>query len=131
MNKSNYSYWKVVNLSFDQAIERVTEELQKEGFGILTQVDVTATMKNKLDVDFKPYRILGACNPNFAYQVLQKEEQIGLMLPCNFIVYVNDKGETIVASVNPLSTMKAVNNENLMEFAEMVNLKLQSVIQSL
>ena len=97
MEKTNYGFWKTVNLGFEEAITKVTEELKKEGFGILTEIDVTATFKNKLDVDFKPYKILGACNPPNAYKALQAEEQIGLMLPCNVIVYVDDNDKTNVA----------------------------------
>jgi uncharacterized protein (DUF302 family) len=130
MNKTNFSYWKKVEIPFEQAIEKVTEELQKEGFGILTQIDVTATLKNKLDIDFKPYRILGACNPPIAHKVLQQEEQIGLMLPCNFVVYVNDASETIVACINPNASIKAVGNDALVSFADLVDSKLQNVINA-
>ena len=130
MNTTNYSYWKKSDMPFESTIEKVTEELQKEGFGIITQIDVTATMKNKLNVDFKPYRILGACNPPIAHQVLQNEEQIGLMLPCNFIVYVNDSNETIVACINPNASIKAVGNNGLNEFAELVDSKLKKVIEA-
>jgi len=110
MEKSNYAFVKTVRQTFDEAVEKVTEELKQEGFGILTEIDVTATLKKKLDVDFKPYKILGACNPPSAYKALQAEEQIGLMLPCNVIVYVNDAGETVVAAVDPVASMQAVNS---------------------
>jgi uncharacterized protein (DUF302 family) len=99
MKITSYGFSKVVNLSYDKAIEKVTEELKKEGFGVLTEIDVKETLKKKLDVDFKPYKILGACNPPNAYKALQAEEQIGLMLPCNVIVYVNDNVETVVAAI--------------------------------
>ncbi|NHZ84669.1 MAG: DUF302 domain-containing protein, partial [Planctomycetia bacterium] len=94
MKNTNYSFWKSTDLSYEDAIERVTKLLQEDGFGILTEIDVKATMKKKLDIDINPYKILGACNPPNAYKALQAEEQIGLMLPCNVIIYVNDKNET-------------------------------------
>ena len=107
----------------------MTEELKKEGFGILTEIDVKATLKKKLNVDFKPYRILGACNPPFAYKSLLAEEQIGLMLPCNVIVYINDNGETVVAAVDPIASMKAIDNPELGEVAETIQGKLKSIIE--
>lgn len=130
MNTS-YGFSKVVNLGYDEAIAKVTDELKKEGFGVLTEIDVKATLKKKLDVDFKPYKILGACNPPFAYKALQSEEQIGLMLPCNVIVYVNDEGKTVVAAVDPIASMQAVKNESLGEVAETIQGKLKKVISSL
>ena len=130
MNKS-YGFSKVVNLGYDEAIEKVTDELKKEGFGVLTEIDVKATLKKKLAVDFKPYKILGACNPPFAYKALQSEEQIGLMLPCNVIVYVNDEGKTVVAAVDPIASMQAVKNESLGEVAETIQGKLKKVISNL
>lgn len=131
MEQTNYRFSKVVNLGYDKAIEKVTEELKKEGFGILTEIDVKETLKKKLDVDFKPYKILGACNPPFAYKSLQAEEQIGLMLPCNVIVYVNDKNETVVAAIDPIASMQAVKNESLGEVAETIQGKLKTVISNL
>lgn len=131
MKSTTYGFSKVVNLGYNEAIEKVTEELKKEGFGVLTEIDVKETLKKKLDVDFKPYKILGACNPPFAYKALQSEEQIGLMLPCNVIVYVNDNNETVVAAINPIASMQAVKNENLGEVAETVQGKLKKVINSI
>lgn len=131
MEQTNYGFSKVVNLGYDEAIEKVTDELKKEGFGVLTEIDVKETLKKKLDVDFKPYKILGACNPPFAYKSLQAEEQIGLMLPCNVIVYVNDNKETVVAAINPIASMQAVKNETLGEVAEMIQGKLKNVINSI
>ena len=131
MKPTNYGFSKVVNLSYAEAIEKVTDELKKEGFGVLTEIDVKETLKKKLDVDFKPYKILGACNPPFAYKALQSEEQIGLMLPCNVIVYVNDEGKTIVAAIDPIASMQAVKNESLGEVAETIQGKLKSVISKL
>lgn len=131
MEQTNYAFSKTVNLGYDEAIEKVTDELKKEGFGVLTEIDVKATLKKKLDVDFKPYKILGACNPPFAYKALQSEEQIGLMLPCNVIVYVNDNNETIVAVIDPIASMQAVRNEQLEEVAETIQGKLKKVIGNL
>ena len=129
MKQTEYGFTKTVGLSFEQAIKKVTEELKKEGFGILTEIDVQATLKNKLDVDFTPYKILGACNPPSAYKALQAEEQIGLMLPCNVIIYVNDAGETVVAAVDPIASMQAVENPALGEVAQTIQAKLKAVIE--
>ncbi len=131
MEQTNYGFLKVVNLSYDEAIEKVTDELKKEGFGVLTEIDVKETLKKKLDVDFKPYKILGACNPPFAYKSLQAEEQIGLMLPCNVIVYVNDKNETVVAAIDPIASMQAVKNDKLVDVAVTIQGKLKNVISNL
>ena len=131
MQKTNYAFTKVVSYSYDEALERVAEALQKEGFGVLTEIDVKATMKKKLDVDFRPYKILGACNPPLAYKALQAEEQIGLMLPCNVIVFVNEAGETVVSAVDPMASMQAVVNESLGEVAAAVEDKLKKVIETL
>lgn len=131
MEQINYGFSKVVDLGYEEAIEKVTEELKKEGFGILTEIDVKETLKKKLDVDFKPYKILGACNPPFAYKSLQAEEQIGLMLPCNVIVYVNDDNETIVAAIDPMASMQAVKNDKLGEVAETIQSKLKKVVERL
>ncbi len=131
MKQTNYGFSKTVDLGFQEAIEKVTEELQKEGFGILTEIDVQATLKKKLDVDFKPYKILGACNPPNAYKALQSEEQIGLMLPCNVIVYVNDDGKTVVAAVDPIASMQTVANSELNEVAITVQYKLKNVVNNI
>ena len=131
MKQTNYAFITTVDLGYEETIEKVTAELQKEGFGILTEIDVQATLKKKLDVDFRPYKILGACNPPNAYKALQAEEQIGLMLPCNVIVYVNDEGKTVVAAVDPVASMQAVQNEKLGEVANNIRNKLKSVISAL
>jgi len=130
MKQTNYGLSKTSQLSYEQALEKVTAELQKEGFGVLTEIDVKATLKKKLDVDFKPYKILGACNPPFAYKALQAEEQIGLMLPCNVIVYVNDAGETVVSAINPMASMQTVQNPDLEGIGSQVAEKLRRVIQA-
>lgn len=131
MEQTNYGFTKIVKIGYQEAIDKVTEELKKEGFGVLTEIDVKATLKKKLDINFKPYKILGACNPTFAYKALQTEEQIGLMLPCNFIVYVNDNNETVVATINPIVSMKAVKNDKLGEIAETIQSKLKNVINNI
>ncbi len=125
-----YYFSKALDLPFEEAILRVTEELKKEGFGVLTEIDVKATLKKKLDVDFRDYRILGACNPSFAYQALLAEPQIGLMLPCNVVVQAGENGQTIVSAIDPLASMQAVENESLGQVAEQVKAKLQKVIEN-
>ncbi len=124
-----YGFSKTVSLSHERAIERVTEELKKEGFGVLTTIDVRDTLKKKLNVDFKKYVILGACNPPFAHKALQIDEQIGLLLPCNVIVYEKE-GKTVVAAFDPLSMTKVMDNEMVRPVAEEVKQKLQRVIDS-
>ncbi len=122
-----YGYKKQVNASFEGALEKTREELQKEGFGILTEIDVKTTLKKKLDVDYDNYLILGACNPPFAYQALQAEKDIGLLLPCNVIVYEQD-GETFVSAIVPTVAMGVVDNEDLRGIAVQVEEKLKKVI---
>lgn len=121
----------VKNTSFEEAIEKVTEELKKEGFGVITEIDVTDTLKKKIDVDFKKYRILGACNPHFAYQALQHEDKIGTMLPCNVIVQEQDNGDIEVSAVDPIASMSSVKNENLGSMAQEVQDKLRRVVEGL
>ncbi|TVZ28781.1 uncharacterized protein (DUF302 family) [Gillisia sp. Hel_I_86] len=128
---SYYFEKTLTNVSFDEAIEKVTEELKKEGFGILTEIDIKATLKKKLDVDFYNYRILGACNPPFAYKALQAEDKIGTMLPCNVIVQEREKGIIEVSAVDPAASMSAVENEALNEVAFQVRDKLEKVIEKL
>jgi len=127
----SYFFRKTVDASFDQAISRISEELAKEGFGILTEIDVQATLKKKLDVDFRKYRILGACNPTFAFRALQKEAYIGTMLPCNLIVQEYEDGRVEVAAVDPVASMQAVRNADLAEIATQIRSKLQQVIDRL
>lgn len=132
----SYHFSKTVNKDFDTAIADVTEELKKEGFGILTQIDVKETLKKKLDVDpiaigFRNYKILGACNPHLAYQALSVEDTIGTMLPCNVIVRERQNGEVEVSAVDPVASMMAVKNEKLGDVAADVKERLKRVIQSL
>ena len=126
-----YYFSKTLNCSFEEAISRTTDELQKEGFGILSEIDVQQALKKKLNVDFKKYKILGACNPPYAYQALQLEEKIGTMLPCNVIVLENDQGQVEIAAVDPMASMQAIKNPHLQEVAEQVQAKLKKVIDSL
>lgn len=123
-----YSIEKITNYSFEEAVERVTEELKKEGFGVLTEIDVQATLKKKLDVDFEKYRILGACNPSYAYKALQAENKIGTMLPCNIIVREQAPGRVEVAAVNPIASMMAVENLSIKEIASEITKKMEQVI---
>ena len=126
-----YYFSKVLNVSFDEAISKVTDALKKEGFGILTDIDVKEALKKKLNVDFKKYRILGACNPPFAYQALQAEDKIGTMLPCNVVVQEHAEGNVEVAAVDPVASMMAIDNPKLRGIAEQVRMKLKKVIDSL
>ncbi|HTY37520.1 MAG TPA: DUF302 domain-containing protein [Bacteroidota bacterium] len=125
-----YGMSKEVSLSYDAAIEKLAEELKKEGFGILTSIDVKETLKKKLDVDVQKYIILGACNPPFAYRALQAEEQIGLLLPCNVIVY-EKAGKTIVGVFDPMSMMALLDNAAIKPIAEEITLRLSRVLQAI
>ena len=120
-----------LNMPYEEAIERATAALKEEGFGVLTEIDVKATMKKKLDVDFRRYVILGACNPNLAYQALQSELEIGLLLPCNVIVYETDEGQAVVSIVDPLSMLGVVESPQLDPVANEANARLQRVIEAL
>jgi uncharacterized protein (DUF302 family) len=127
----SYYFNKTISLPFDEAIARVTEELKKEGFGVLTEIDVKATLKKKLDVDFRNYRILGACNPPFAHQALLAEDKIGTMLPCNVIVQELAPGTVEIAAIDPVASMSAVENPGLAQIGMQVRAKLQKVVESL
>jgi uncharacterized protein (DUF302 family) len=126
----NYGFKKSLDLSFDKAIEKVTAELKKEGFGVLTEIDVKEVLKKKLDVDFPRYQILGACNPPNAYKSLQAEEDIGLMLPCNVVVYEKDD-RSVVSVIKPTAAMGMIDNPELSEVAQKVEEKLKRVFDSL
>ncbi len=125
-----YGYTKKVGLTFDEAVKRTREELSKEGFGVLTEIDVKKTLKTKLDVDYDDYLILGACNPPFAYQALQAEKEVGLLLPCNVIVY-RDGGETFVSTILPTDAMSIVDNDALGVVAVEVEEKLKKVVDNI
>jgi uncharacterized protein (DUF302 family) len=128
---TKYYFNKTLDLSLEDATARVKEELMKEGFGVLTEIDMQATLKKKLDVNIRPYRILGACNPPFAHKALQAEPNIGIFLPCNVIVQDAGNGRTEVAAVDPLVVMSRVDNPALEPVAKEVQAKLQRVIQNL
>jgi uncharacterized protein (DUF302 family) len=127
----SYYFSKIINESFDRAIVKVVVSLKNEGFGVLTEIDVKETLKKKMNVDFQKYRILGACNPAFAYKALKAEDKIGTMLPCNVIVQEISEGEVEIAAVDPVASMKAVENPALFEIAKQVQEKLKKVIKSL
>ena len=119
----NYHFSKIVKVPFEQAITSVVEGLKREGFGILTDIDVEATLKNKLGADFRPYCILGACSPPLAYRALQLEDKIGTMLPCNVIVQEHADGTVEVSAVDPVASMQAIENPGLAEVAKEVQAK--------
>lgn len=127
----SYYINKSVKEEFEVVIERVSELLKEEGFGVLTEIDVQTVLKNKIDVDFRKYRILGACNPHYAYRALQAEDKIGTMLPCNVIVQELSPGEIEVAAVDPIASMASVGNKALLEMATEVKDKLGHVIEQL
>lgn len=126
-----YYFNKTIEGSFDKVCQRAIEILKKEGFGVLTEIDVKEILKKKLDVDFRKYKILGACNPSFAYKALQTEDKIGIMLPCNVIVQEITEDEIEVAAVDPIASMQAVQNPNLEGIALQVQQKLKKVIQDI
>lgn len=123
-----YYFSKQTDLSFEDAIDKVSEELKKEGFGILTEIDVKATLKKKLNVNFRNYKILGACNPPFAFEALQTEALVGAMLPCNVVVQEIDNGKIEIAAVDPVSSMQAINNPELKKIAGKIQQKLKTAI---
>jgi uncharacterized protein (DUF302 family) len=127
----SYYFNKTIAVPFDEAVERVKAELKKDGFGVLTEIDVKKTLHEKLGVDFRPYRILGACNPPFAYKALMAEDKIGTMLPCNVIVQELAPGQVEVAAIDPLASMAAVKNEDLGAIGLEVREKLKAVVERL
>src|SRR3989337_894059 len=127
----SYHFSKKLVVPFDQAVARVTDALKREGFGVLTDIDVSATMKAKLGWHFRPYRILGACNPQLAHRALQLEDKIGTMLPCNVIVQQHEGGGVEVSAVDPVASMQAIKNSGLAELAKLVQAKLKKVVEGL
>ncbi len=127
----SYSISTEVDLSYDEALEKVTEELQKEGFGVLTEIDVKKTLKEKLDVDVSRYKILGACNPSLAHKALLAEPGVGLLLPCNVIVYESEDGVTNVAAINAEAMLGVVNRDDIAPIAQDVNKRLKRVIDNM
>lgn len=128
---TEYGIRKTLDCSYDEAVTKAREELAKEGFGILTEIDVKATLKKKLDEDFRNYIILGACNPPFALRALNLETEIGLFLPCNVIVYENDDAEVVVSAVDPLVMMSMIDTPGLDEVAKEIREKLENVIAAM
>lgn len=127
----NYYFSKLLPLGFEQAVERTTEALKKAGFGIITEIDVKDTLKKKIGVDFRNYRILGACNPALAYEALQLEDKVGTMLPCNVVVQEVAPDKTEVAAIDPVASMQAIDNPRLAQSAARVQAMLRGVIESL
>ncbi len=126
---TSYGFSKETTYAFDEAIARATEELDKEGFGVLTTIDVKETLKKKIDIDFRNYTILGACNPPFAHKALTAEEEVGMLLPCNVIVYEKD-GKTVVGAFDPMTITKVSGNDALKEIATEIEARLRRVIQA-
>ena len=127
----SYHFSKIVDMPFEDAVAATTDALKEHGFGVLTEIDVRATLKKKLDVDYRPYRILGACNPTMAYQALQAEDKIGTMLPCNVIVQQREDGKVEVSAVDPVASMQAIDNPTLGDIARQVQGMLRQVIDDL
>jgi uncharacterized protein (DUF302 family) len=127
----SYYFSKIVPLGFDDAVKRTIEALKREGFGIITEIDVKDTLKKKLNIDFRDYRILGACNPTLAHEALQIEDKVGTMLPCNVVVQDVGGGRTEVAAIDPVASMQAIENQRLKQAAVRVQAKLKKVIDSL
>ncbi|MFC1974789.1 DUF302 domain-containing protein [Chloroflexota bacterium] len=128
---TDYGLRAKLNVSYEEAIEKTTVALKEEGFGVLTEIDVKATLKKKLDADFQRYMILGACNPPLAYQALQNELEIGLLLPCNVIVYETEPGQSVVSVVNPMAMLGVVENEALQKVADEAQARLTRVVDKL
>jgi uncharacterized protein (DUF302 family) len=127
----NYAFSTVVDASYDDAVSKVRDALKEEGFGILTEIDVKETLKKKLDKDFRKYIILGACNPPYAYRSLNADLDVGLLLPCNVIVYETDDKKAYVAAINPVSALEIIQNQELKDIAQEVSEKLKRVIKQL
>jgi uncharacterized protein (DUF302 family) len=126
-----YGFSKKLDMPYEQAVAKVTAALKEEGFGVLTEIDVKATLKKKLGADFRRYVILGACNPPFAYQALQAELEIGLLLPCNVIVYETEDGGSVVSAMNPMAALGVVDNPAMNDVAEQVTAKIKRAVDSL
>jgi uncharacterized protein (DUF302 family) len=123
-----YAFTTVLNISYEDAISKVTDALKEEGFGVLTEIDVKATLKKKLGVDFRKYVILGACNPPYAYRTIQTDLDVGLLLPCSVIVYETDDKKAYVSALNPVSALEVIKNKELRKIAEEVSEKLERVV---
>ena len=128
---TNFAFSTVLDMSYDEAISKITDALKEEGFGVLTEIDVKATLKKKLDKDFRRYVILGTCNPPYAYRSLETDLNVGLLLPCNVIVYETDDNKTYIAAINPVFALETIQNQELQELAEEVSEKLKRVIEEI
>jgi len=128
-NVKKYAFSTVLDTSYEDAVSKVTNALKEEGFGVLTEIDVKSTLKKKLDVDFRKYVILGACNPPYAYRTLQTDLDVGLLLPCNVIVYETDDKKVYVSAINPVSALEVIKSEPLKKIAMEVSEKLKKVIE--
>lgn len=127
----SYNYSKKVDYSFSETIAKVKEALSTQGFGVISEIDLKEKFKEKLNVDFREYKILGACNPKLAYEAIEQEANIGVLLPCNILVQENEDRKVEVTAINPIETMAAVNNKNLTSIAQQVSERLKAVIASL
>ncbi len=125
---SQYAFTAVLNMPYEDAVSKVTEALKEEGFGVLTEINVKETLKKKLGIDFRKYVILGACNPPYAHRTLQVDLDVGLLLPCNVIVYETDDKKAYVSAINPVSALEVIKNEELRKIAEEVSEKLKKVV---
>lgn len=125
----NYTINKKVDKNFEQAVKDISDELKKEGFGVITEIDLKEKFKEKLNIDFRQYKILGACNPALAYKAIQQEANIGVMLPCNVLVQEKENGEVEIAAINPLSSIGAIENSQLQSLAKEVSDKLKAVVE--
>ena len=130
-NSQKFGFTRILNMAYEEALITVQEALKEEGFGVLTSIDIHSTLKKKLDVDFRKYMILGACNPPYAFQALQADLDVGLLLPCNVILYETDDHKTYVSAINPVSVLGVIQNEALRNIAESVSVKLQNVIENI
>lgn len=128
---SNYSIKKNLNMGYEEALEKVKAELKKEGFGVLSELDMKSIFKEKIDKDIKKYTILGACNPKFAFEGIGIEKELGLLLPCNVIVYVDDSDNTVVAAVDPIKSLGISNNQDIDKIGEKIFNRLTNVIESM
>jgi uncharacterized protein (DUF302 family) len=128
---SNYSFGGETDLSFDEAVKKVTESMKEQGFGILTEIDAKKVLKEKLGLDRKPYKILGACNPQFAHKAIDMEPEIGTLLPCNVLVYERDDGTVVVSAMNPEAALKLVGNPNIEDIAKQVRTRIEKALEEL
>jgi len=130
-DNKNFGFSRILNIPYEETLIKVQEALKEEGFGVLTTIDVQSTLKKKLDVNFRKYTILGACNPPYAFQALQTNLDVGLFLPCNVIIYETDDNKVFVSAINPLSVLGEIQNEKLGIIAEAVSTKLQKVMENI